>query len=535
MQVSPEQELTKRLRWLLVFRAAAATAVLLLTLASDLRQGPTSMLSNMMYGVAVATYVVVIVLGLLLRGQAAPVVVIAAAHLATAVMAALAIVQASGGPDSPFSFLYLLAILDGAILGQRRVALAVASAASVAYGSQLAFQLYGVLPTNWVGGRSIPESAYIIAATSHIAAFYLSALLAGQLAELLRRADEAASSARTSLRQARELHKAVLEALPVGVLTVGPSRQIETANAAAARILGSSVAKLQGRSMPQELETFLGSAQAAGEALVTVDGQPRHLSFARSFLVWREDDALDDVIEIIVIEDRTELHELEQTSRRNERLASVGALAAGVAHEIRNPLGAISGAIQMWRGEQTQSTQARLQSIVLREIDRLNALVRDFLLYARPDRLERRPVDLALLLREWVEVARAEQRWADRSFLLSAPESVVADVDSAQVRQVLWNLLRNAAEASPQGAPVELCLALHGEQVSIEVHDRGAGVPAELLGRLFEPFQTTKAGGTGLGLAVVHRIVTAHGGDVRLVPRPGGGTSALVELPVRGA
>jgi two-component system sensor histidine kinase PilS (NtrC family) len=216
-----------------------------------------------------------------------------------------------------------------------------------------------------------------------------------------------------------------------------------------------------------------------------------------------------------------------------ERLASLGQLSAAIAHELRNPLAAISGSLELLMGECGPSERRRkLEAIVMREIERLDALVGDFLLYARPSPLEPTPTDLVALIRDLCEVLKSDAAWGDNPVCLEAPDVLEARVDAGQVRQMLWNLLRNALEASERGAVVDVALERMGSCARIVIRDHGAGLDPEIHEHLFEPFRTTKTRGTGLGLAMVERSVRAHGGDVVLRPADGGGTEARVLLPL---
>ncbi len=507
--------LERRLPWLLVFRAGIATILVCLTLAADLADLPLRRVSGMLYGVAVGSYLVVVVLGLLLRARTSALVV-SAVYLAMAVAAAFTAVQATGGVDSSLSFLYLLTILDGAIIGGRRVALAVATASSLIYGAQLMLQLYGILP------QGPPVLAfdwrYTWAFSSHLVAFYMTALLSSYLADLVRRAREEASIIGSDLAHAHELHAVILASLPVGVLTVDADHVVRTANAGARRILGAAL--VLGRRVPEELVGAGGVrevelSQTGGKKLVWVGRAPLPPEAGRA-------------LDVLVLEDRTERAALERALQAQARLASIGEMAAAIAHELRNPLAAISGAVELLGA----GDHRRLQEIVAREVTRLDRLVEDFLLYARPSPAERAAIDVAALIRELAEVLRADAAWAGHRLEVTAPDRLTAQVDPRQLKQLLWNLLKNALDVTPSGAPVELSVNERAGRLLLEVRDRGPGIDPAIRPHLFEPFRTTKANGTGLGLAIVHRIVEGHGGEVELVPAEGGGTVAKVVVPV---
>jgi two-component system, NtrC family, sensor histidine kinase PilS len=531
-----ELELRRRLPWLLVFRAAVATSLLALTLIADLRQVPVSHISPLLYGVIIGTYAVVMTLGLLLRARASAIAV-AAAYLALAAMSAAIVVQATGVFDSEFTFLYLLAVLDGAIIGARQVALVMATASSLAFGSQLALQLHGVLPPAF---NNPTDWGFTVAAIVHVAGFYLAAVLAGYLAELLRHAKEEASAAEGHLRRAHELHAAILESLPLGVVTVEGDRVL-TANGGAATIFGVPGEALVGRPLPAALARPLASGVRLVDADVEIDGRRRSLTISRALLLdgrtpGRPAAATAGAREVLVFEDRTDVVALERKLQEQDRLAMLGGLAAAIAHEIRNPLAAISGSLELLAQGLDAASSKPLCDIAGRELERLNHLVEDFLLYARPAPLERADVDVAALGRELCVVLAADASTAEHPVHYTSPDSLVASVDPYQLRQVLWNLVRNAFDASPAGAAVDISMAEErrgagGVALAIEVSDRGPGIDPAMKDRLFQPFQTTKPKGTGLGLAVVRRIVESHGGSVELTSRAEQGTVARVVLP----
>jgi two-component system sensor histidine kinase PilS (NtrC family) len=257
---------------------------------------------------------------------------------------------------------------------------------------------------------------------------------------------------------------------------------------------------------------------------------------------------------VVIFQDVTEVVAMEQELRRSERLAGVGQLAADIAHEIRNPLAAISGSVEILEaslGEGDRDAEPRrLMAIVLREIDRLNHLITEFLQFARPAPAKRTPVDLGSVVEDLVGM-----------FEVTRPEGVEIEVDVAtrrtaladptQVRQVLWNLLLNAVQAMPEGGRIRISVSEVGGEpqegasegrneakggaafVEVAVADTGIGMAPEVLERIFDPFFTTRPDGSGLGLATVHRIVEANGGNLRVESSVGEGTVLRVRFPRR--
>jgi two-component system sensor histidine kinase PilS (NtrC family) len=237
----------------------------------------------------------------------------------------------------------------------------------------------------------------------------------------------------------------------------------------------------------------------------------------------------------VIFQDLTDLRAMEEAVQRTKRLADLGQVAAGLAHEVRNPLASISGCVELLRGAQGLSSEdQRALGIVLRETGRLDQLLTRFLEFSRPATLERRPVDLAVVAAETVDAFAADPAAAGLA-LWRALEPSPVECDPDQLRQVLWNLLGNAAQAiseAGRGSSVTVsCAALPDGGATLAVDDDGPGISQEALGQLFTPFFTTKASGTGLGLSVVQRIVDAHGGSVSVHSPPGGGARFAVRLP----
>jgi two-component system sensor histidine kinase PilS (NtrC family) len=239
---------------------------------------------------------------------------------------------------------------------------------------------------------------------------------------------------------------------------------------------------------------------------------------------------------LITFQDVTAFKKLERDARIQQRLAAVGEMAAGIAHEIRNPLASMSGSIQILRQELPLSAeQEQLMDIVLRESERLNTTIRSFLAYARPQRfaitridIRRALNDTALLLRNSAELHEGHVVDVD------VPGTELwYDADEGQIKQIVWNLATNGLKAMPTGGRLQLCGSASAEGVVISIKDEGIGIPPEELEGLFQPFHGTFTKGSGLGLAIVHRIVTDYHGEIRVSSQPGAGTTVSVRLPAR--
>jgi len=233
---------------------------------------------------------------------------------------------------------------------------------------------------------------------------------------------------------------------------------------------------------------------------------------------------------LVTFQDLTEVKTLEEQLKRTDRLAAVGRLASGLAHEIRNPLASISGSIQMLREDDGLGEEnRRLMEIVLKEVDRLNLLLGDFLNFARPAPLQPATVDLAVMLNELVELLRAGGQLRGVTLVQHYPVQAPVEIDRQKMRQALWDLLLNAVEAAKPSGTVRIAVNLLDGEIAIE--DSGPGLDDKVRERIFEPFFTTKEKGTGLGLANVYANIAAHGGRVSAEASSLGGARFVIDLP----
>jgi two-component system, NtrC family, sensor histidine kinase PilS len=247
---------------------------------------------------------------------------------------------------------------------------------------------------------------------------------------------------------------------------------------------------------------------------------------------------------LFTFQDVTEAKKREREARVQQRLAAIGEMAAGIAHEIRNPLASMAGSIQVLRDELPLSAeQEQLMSIVLRESERLNDTIKNFLAYARPQRNTLQRLDLRTIVEETAVLLRNSSECADRHRidLRTPPDEVTFFGDEAQLRQIVWNLATNGLRAMPSGGALELAVAVepgpddasHEPAVVVRVRDHGVGIAAQEVERIFQPFRGDFTRGSGLGLSIVHRIVSDYAGRIDVTSAPGQGTTVEVRLPGR--
>jgi two-component system sensor histidine kinase PilS (NtrC family) len=278
-------------------------------------------------------------------------------------------------------------------------------------------------------------------------------------------------------------------------------------------------------------------ARAEGEQNVRAEGAA-HRPDGTTFPVGCTASALyhaDGTIigRLVVFQDLTEVKDLRDAAERAERLATLGRLATGLAHEIRNPLSSISGSVELVRESSAlDDEERRLLGIVVDEVARLNVLVTSMLQVGRPRDLATAEHDVVAIVSDVVEVVRRDTLAALATVELDAPEPVVARVERDSLRQVVWNLLKNALQASPRGGTVVVRVRPRDAGgARIDIVDEGPGIADDIRPRLFETFWSGRSHGVGLGLPFVKQIVQAHGGSVRVENNPSGGATFTVELP----
>ncbi len=444
----------------------------------------------------------------------------------------------TGGLKSFFSFLFVLIILSSSVFLGRREILVVASAAAILYGSLLDLQFYGYLPE--IGGMGLNDKVdardFFYAIFIHVMAFFLTGLLGGTLSERLRKSEQALEKKEIDFEELERLNRTILDNITSGLMIVNAAGRIRSFNAAASRITGFSLEEIYNRdirelfpAMPVFQGTDFAVVRRREGSILDRHGKRRTLGYATSLVEDPEGISL-----LITFQDLTHLKEMEDQLKRADRLAAVGKLASGMAHEIRNPLASISGSVQLLMdAANIRVEDRRLMQIVVKEADRLSGLLNDFLVYARPRAPQPSFVDAAALLDEMVEMLYADKRFAAVEIRREYSPGTVMRFDREQIHQSLLNLAINAAEAmGPSGGC--LTLGLDERTSALFVEDTGPGIPEAIRERIFDPFFTTKDSGTGLGLATVYAIVEAHGGHIRVTPgRNGFGTRFTLRLPGR--
>ena len=456
------------------------------------------------------------------------------------------LVYFTGGLDSPFSFLYLVSIITASMLLYRRGGLLAASGAVILYGALGDLMYYGVLPLpeqSWFIPTPWTSSRLYFNMATNFAGFYATAFLTSYLSEKLRKTFEELDANRQNLAELRALNQNVVESIPSGLITLSPAGVVTFINPAGCFILHEDAQSVIGRRIEHFgfctddewralLERFTTGAVVRREKSDFPIGDEAHtIGFAVTPL-----NAIDGTASgyTLIFQDLTDMKKLEAELRLKDRMAAVGELSAGIAHEIRNPLAAIAGSVQVLKKSTALNPQEqRLMSIILKESERLNKSIADFLRFVKPQ--EKRPAefDIAASLAETLDLLRhsPELGAGHRIEHDIAPPAYTIVGDADQIRQVFWNIARNAVQAMPEGGTLLVTTEIAADRYNIAFSDNGHGMNDADQRRLFQPFRTNFPSGTGLGMAISYRIVQEHSGRIDVSSREGAGTTITVSLP----
>jgi two-component system sensor histidine kinase PilS (NtrC family) len=532
----------QKLKRLMLLRVVMVTTLLLIAVYVE-AVSETLLRVNPLYFLIAATYALTIVHGLALRltSYRAPLVY---AQVVGDLAIITGLIYLTGGTRAGFILLYPISVLSGSVLLYRRQGLVLAGVATLFYAGLVYAVREGLVsPQGLYDVPYLPAKHLIFSIFVSGVACATVATIGSYFADSLRSAGERLSEAAEQMADLQEFNKVIVDSIHSGLATANAEGRVLYLNAVGQRILGLASGAAEGRSIRE----VFGVDSLAPERLAERSEQ----GFGRLELVYSTPDAraVDLGVSVsplatgdpgrsgflLVFQDLTEVKRLEREVRMKEKLAVVGEMAAYLAHEIRNPLGAISGSAQMLMGEpDVPQDHARLLAIITRESKRLSDALNQFLFQARPADRAKAPVDLGRVVGEAVTLLKNSPE-------LSSAHAVEFDVedgplaclgDADRISQVFWNLARNGIEAMPGGGRLHVTLRRDGEDALLAVRDEGRGIDAEAQRALFEPFRSGTPRGTGLGLAIVYRIVEEHHGDIRFRSVLPHGTEAQVRLPL---
>ena len=478
-----------------------------------------------------------------------------------------ALVFITGGVNSIFSFMYSISIIAASILLYRAGGLLVATAASICYSLMVGLQAAGIIHPLQAAifiARGYAEEGLLLPIIINVTAFYLVAVLSSFIAEQARKTKIQLDERQIDIKTLQALNEDIIQSISSGLLTLDTEGRIITFNRAAEQITGFSFAQVYQRHCAEIFPHLIIPAanndpQISAPVLLRfeapftrTDGKVLRLGFSYSLL---RDGTGNEIGIILVFQDLTPLKEMEAYVKRVDRLAAIGRLVAGIAHEVRNPLTSISGSVQvLQKNLLLNDNDRRLMEIVVRESNNLNQLISNFIQFARPNGQKPELIYLKNMVEEMLQLFHNSPECCETLKINCAVgDDVCFKADSQQFKQVLWNLLLNAAQSinhaggtitisgqyretgcSPGSSSDLNKEGIEGltRQVEISVQDTGCGIDENDQDKIFEPFYTTKERGTGLGLAIAYRIIEEMGGTLSFKTTKETGTCFTICVPL---
>ncbi len=548
-----------KIKWLVIFRIVVVTILLGSAIVIQLNINASHKL-DLLYFFIVLSYIFTAITLHLLK-QVNNVRLYAYFQIIYDLVLETGIVYITGGVESIFTFTYIFTVIAASILLLRRGAFIVASLSTILYGTLVELQFYHVLPL-YVSLQfpftMINSSAIYYNIFLNSCAFYLVAFLSSYLSESLRRTHQRLRETSHDLTELQTFHHNILQSMHSGLLTTDLQAKITSYNKAAELITGYALSEVYGHDLyflfPEvDASQLIWSHSDAQKFVRRLETTIRTKFGSKVYLGLSISPLLDNTAKVsgitCIFQDLTELKDMEEQIARADRLAAIGQLAAGVAHEIRNPLASIIGSIQMLQSELnlTEENQA-LMDIILKESARLDRILTDFLLYARPRTITFAKCDiLHEVILSTIGLLKRDQRFPKENISIqidSTPNFPKIVCDVQQIQQVFWNLLLNALQSMSNGGTLAIRTRVEkveawelGTRVPlyagiIAISDSGVGMDEEALRHIFHPFYTTKKNGTGLGLAIVHSIIKNHHGTIRVKSAINEGTTIEIVLPL---
>jgi two-component system sensor histidine kinase PilS (NtrC family) len=450
------------------------------------------------------------------------------------------LVSATGGVESAFVSFYLLIIMYGSVAGGRNWGKTASALSTLSYAAVIAGAQTGWIPQEFdLGTRTI-----IYRVALQVLGFFSVAFLGTHLSQRLYAVQEQLDEKIHSLQQLRSLNEHIVRSIRSGLITTDLTGEVTVVNNAAEELTGTRNAQ----ALHRHVQTLFGGdlwRQIAHSDLFqsprplrheqwveSASGGKRYLGFSISPLLDHNRELLGYIISF---QDLTEIKRLEREVQRKERLATIGNMAAGIAHEIRNPLTSMTGSVEVLRSRANlPPADDRLLSILVRESDRLNRFLEDFLRFARPGENRHSPTDLCSLLQDSVTLLQnnPEFRTKYRLDLQTTSERLPVSGNADQLKQVFWNLAQNAVRAMPDGGNLSIHAGSAEKSAEVAFTDEGVGMTREEREQLFQPFQSRFAGGIGLGLSIIYQIIEEHQGEIAIESEKGRGTTVTLRLPL---
>ena len=561
---SPEDRI-KKLKVLVILRVIIITLLLSIILFVQFKKGVGLFITpnNLIYYFIGLTYLITLIyvpfLGTTKHLQKFAFV----QHIVDVLLITL-LIYLTGGIESFFVIAYIFSIISGSIILYKRGAYFIASISSIAYGAFLDLEYYGLIHPMYnslSSGYHYGSSYVLYRILVYVLAFFVVAFLSSHLAEELRRKKSELIQKQVDYDKLEAFNRDIIQSLDSGLLTIDSRGKITSFNKTAQKILRLNLEEMEQSDIRQLFPDIDGALFRMAENSLRANPYQRYETTVTDktgktlflgFSISPLRDNNDRVIgKTFIFQDITKFKEMEEQIKRSDRMATIGEFAAGIAHEIRNPLTSLSGSIQVLKEElKLRDANRHLMDIILRESERLNNLITDFLIFAQPPRTNKEKLDIGRVIGETLQLFDNSPDCNRAINILKELKSEIFLLgDPHQLKQLFWNLFINAAQIMPNGGELRVNLEkvnAHGTSnplkgakkrdmtpfAKISVSDTGDGIKPAEKEKIFEPFFTTKEGGTGLGLAIVHRIVENHEGFISVNSHRGKGTTFEIFLPM---
>jgi len=533
----------QKIRWILIFRAILATAILGFSVIVQVAYRVHFPINPVLAVIIMVYFVDLVYLYLLNYVKPTEPWFIYLQIVVDLVFESL-LIYFTGGIGSTLIFLYILSIICASILLFRKGALIVASLSGLFYLAIAILTLFQMLPQPTQGVNfSIEKIFYMF--FLNLFGFYIVAFLSSHLSENLRAADKSLEQENARFANLKEFHENVISCLSSGLVTTDLTGDITFVDQAAEEITGLRMGELEGRNV---IELFGEKPDYIARLEHYFNNNRRIFRYERDFTRGRNgklfiglsvtrliDKARHSRGYIIIFQDLTNLKKLEDEVALKEKMIALGEMASQIAHEIRNPLASISGSVQVLKSEILhREEQENLMEIILRETDRLNRILENFLAYARPRTCEPRRINMAEVFLETMLLLKNSSELSNghRLHYTMGSDDIFYLADPNQMKQILWNLSSNAIKAMPEGGTLNVGMNQDEKgNILIEFKDDGIGMREEEKRKLFQPFHGSFAGGTGLGLSIVYQIIKDHFGRIDVNSQVNQGTTIRVHLP----
>ena len=436
----------------------------------------------------------------------------------------------TGGVESIFSFAYLLVIISASFLLPRRLTILAAACAAILFGGILDLQFFNYL--NYLNlFCTVSDGTFFSVLFVHAVAFFLIAILSGTLADRWWRSEEQLQRKTIDYAELEKMNRTILSHVSCGLMLINPQGRIRSFNRAAADITGLSLQNVYDQPVvdffPKLAVPKVKSLNRVEGCFVKKTGEELILGYATT---PAKEGQREDLGVLVMFQDLTQIKKIEEDLKCADKLAAVGRLAAGMAHEIRNPLASISGSVQLlMEDDHIRPEDQRLMGIVVKEAERMNDLLTDFLSFARPNLPVKEPTNVVLILNELIDMLISDSRFEGIEIERNFPDEFIVSMDCGLIWQALWDLAINATEAMSGCGKLIFSIKETATPIII-IEDNGPGISDDIKNRIFEPFFSTKEKGTGLGLASVYSIVESHGGTVTVDRGEAGGARFSIKF-----